>query len=132
MKLDISKLKTIQDVREDFTRQYPFLKLEFYKGANRFHSIGTKDHLSHSALLRSAGLKKEGHIEIYDDITVAELERIFLEQFGLAAQVSRNSGGIWLETTMTDNWSLRKQNDYGKEIVKRTKQDFTNSEQIDN
>ena len=132
MKLDISKLKTIQDVREDFNTRYPFLKLEFYKKANLVHSIGTKDHLSHSTLLRSAGLKKEGHIEIYDDITVGELERIFQEQFGLSAQVSRNSGGVWLETTMTDNWTLRKQNDYGKEIVKRTHQDFTNTGQIDN
>jgi hypothetical protein len=132
MKLDILKLKTIQNLREDFNQRYPFLKLEFYKVANIIHSVGTKDHLSHSTLLRSAGLKKEGHIEINDDITVGELERIFLEQFGLAAQVSRNSGGIWLETTMTDTWTLRKQNDYGKEIVKRTKQDFTNSEQIDN
>jgi hypothetical protein len=72
-------------------------------------------------------LKKEGHIEINDSMTVGELEKNFRDQFGLVAHVSRNSGGIWLETTMTDNWTLRKQNDYGKEILTHTKQGFTNN-----
>ena len=127
MKLDISKYKSIQEVSEDFTSQYPFLKLEFYKMADMGSSMRAKERLPHSTLLRSAGLKNPGFIEIYDEMTVGELEKTLLQQFGLAAQVSRNSAGIWLETTMTDNWSLGKQNKYGREIIqlrKKTIPDF--------
>jgi hypothetical protein len=127
MKLEILNGRPIQEVWQAFNDEYPFLKLEFYKVANLADSIGMKGHLSHSTPLRSAGLKNEGHIEINDGMTVGELEKIFLDQFGLVAHVSRNSGGIWLETTMADNWTLRKQNDYGKEIVTHTKQGFTNN-----
>jgi hypothetical protein len=72
-------------------------------------------------MLKSVDLKNSGMIGINDNMTVAELEKTFLEQFGLAAQVSRNSGGMWLETTMTDTWSLYKQNEYGREIAEHTR-----------
>jgi len=117
MKLDMSTYKTIEELREDFTTKYPFLKLEFYKITDTASSTRTRERLPHSTLLRAAGLKNPGFIEINDEMTVGELEKTLLKQFGLAAQVSRNSAGVWLETTMTDNWSLEKQNKYGREIV---------------
>ena len=43
-------------------------------------------------------------------------EKIFKDQFSLAVQVFRRSGNLWLETTMTDNWTLRQQNEHGREI----------------
>jgi len=116
-KLDISKAKTIQDLQQDFSNHYPFLKLEFYKTTDVRPSVHMKERIPQSTTLRSAGLTNTGMMEINDDMTVEELERIFLEQFGLVVQVSRNAGGIWLETTMTDKWSLHKQNEYGREIV---------------
>jgi hypothetical protein len=30
--------------------------------------------------------------------------------------VFRKSGNLWLETTMTDDWTLQQQNDHGYEI----------------
>lgn len=113
MKLDFSKERAVGDVQEDFNMQYPFLKLEFYKDDDL--PVVIKKHLSRSTLLTTAGLNKNGFLEITDEMTVGELEKDFLE-FGLLAQVSRKAGFIWLETTMTDNWSLRKQNEYGREI----------------
>jgi hypothetical protein len=117
IKLDISTGRTVYDLQKDFTDRYTFLKLEFYKPAEAGASIRIRERIPHSAFLRSAGLKKNGYVEISDDMTVGDLEKKFLDQFGLSVQVSRNSGGIWLETTMTDKWSLQKQNDYGREII---------------
>jgi hypothetical protein len=114
MKLDISKERPIRDVQQDFNNQYPFLKLEFYK--NDDMPLVIKKHLSQSASLKSAGLNKDGFIEITDEMKVRDLENAFLKQFGLSVQVSRKAGVFWLETTMTDNWSLQKQNEYGSEI----------------
>ena len=121
IKLEISKGRTIHEVQLDFTVRYAFLKLEFYKPAEAGAPIKAREKLPHSALLRFAGLKNNGYVEISDDMTVIGLEKKFLDQFGLNVQVSRNFGGIWLETTMTDNWSLQKQNDYGREIISSVK-----------
>jgi hypothetical protein len=118
MKLEISNMRTVQEVQCDFNSQYPFLKLEFYKVSPQ--KPGLREQLSNSLSLKYAGLKIAGYIDISNDMSVGELEKIFQEQFGIMAQVSRKSSGVWLETTMTDKWSLQKQNEYGKEIVKQT------------
>ena len=49
-------------------------------------------------------------------MTVGELENIFKDQFGANVQVSRKSGSLWLETTLTDKWTLLQQNEQGKEL----------------
>jgi len=50
-------------------------------------------------------------------MTVAELEKMITEKYGMNVQVVRRSGNIWLETTMTDDWTLQQQNDHGREIT---------------
>ncbi len=117
MFLYISKDKTIHEVQQYFTRKYPFLKLEFYKQENTDPAFIVKKHLSHSITLKAAGLKDNGLIDIHNDLTVGELEKKFLNKFGLNVQVSRKSGTLWLETTMTDKWTLQKQNEHGREIT---------------
>jgi len=47
---------------------------------------------------------------------VIDLEKMFKNRFNLSAQVFRKSGNLWLETTMTDNWTLLQQNNHGREI----------------
>jgi hypothetical protein len=117
MTLLLSKDKTIYEVQQNFSRQYPFLKLEFYKAGNANPALAVKKHLSHSLTLGAAGLKSDGSIDLHDELKVGDLEKIFLKEFGLFAQVSRKSGMLWLETTMTDKWSLQKQNEHGREIT---------------
>jgi hypothetical protein len=115
MTLTILKNKTIQDIQKDFNSHYPFLKLEFYRPSiNGF--IPLKRQLVHSTILGAAGLKMDGELEINDEMTVGELEKSFLNRFGLNVQVSRKSGILWLETTMTDKWTLQKQNEHGQQI----------------
>ena len=115
MKLSISITRTINDVQQDFNAAYPFLKIEFYPAADK--SIAAlKQRLDKTALLQIAGDRREGEVEITDSMTVGQLEKIFRDRFGIIAQVSRKSGTLWLETTMTDNWTLRQQNDHGKEL----------------
>lgn len=115
--LDISGTRTIKELQQDFNKRYPYLKLEFYKTKVMDQSVKTREQLPHSTLLKMMGVRKDGVLTIPKGMTVEELEDQFLRQFGLLAQVSRRSGNIWLETTMTDNWSLEKQNEYGREIT---------------
>ena len=59
---------------------------------------------------------KDGDIQINEEMKVIELEKLFKDKFKLAVQVFRKSGNLWLETTMTDNWTLAQQNNHGREI----------------
>lgn len=98
MFLFISKDKTIHEVQQSFSSKYPFLKLEFYKRDTTDPAIDIKKYLPHSITLEAAGLKKNGLIDIRNDLTVADLEKIFLTKFGLNVQVSRKSKILWLQS----------------------------------
>ncbi|GAB3426381.1 hypothetical protein GCM10027516_30200 [Niabella aquatica] len=61
------------------------------------------------------GLLKEGIVDINGDITVAELGNSFAA-LGLRTEVFRKSGNVWVETFLTDSWTLQQQNKAGEEI----------------
>ena len=66
----------------------------------------------------------DGEIVINEEMRVKELENMFQQKFAISAQVFRKSGNLWLETTMTDNWTLQQQNNHGREISTETKRDY--------
>ena len=113
MTLQIAQHRTLNETQEEFNKAYPFLRIEFYRNTEPGFA---RRHLQNSMLMVAAGLKKNGEMEITDGMTVGELENNFLQQFGLNVQLSRKSGNLWLETTMTDGWTLKQQNDHGREL----------------
>jgi hypothetical protein len=119
MLLSIYPEKKISEVQKEFSEEFPFLKLEFFKnGMTRKESYPAHLQIPQSKMIQEAwNLKRgEGKMEIKEEMTVAELENLFMDRYNLSVQVFRRSGNIWLETTMTDNWTLRQQNEHGKEI----------------
>jgi hypothetical protein len=117
MKLHISQSKVISEVQQDFNEAYPFLKIEFYKNTEPGFA---RRHLVNSMTIKAAGLIRSGELDINDAMKVGYLENILRERFGLHVQVSRRSGTLWLETTMTDSWTLKQQNDHGRELSEPT------------
>ena len=115
MVLELSDDQTIQDIQHEFATEFPFLKLESYPLRINGNPGGEKTFPS-SLSLKQAGLSKSGRLEIERQMTVLELENSLLQQFGLGVQVWRRSGMIWLQTTMTNNWTLQNQNEHGREI----------------
>lgn len=113
MTLPILKSRIIGAVQHDFNKAYPFLKIEFYKD---IESGFSRKHINPLNTVQLAGLKQEGNLEITGSMTVGQLENIFADRFGLRVQVSRKSGPVWLETTMTDGWTLEQQNEHGREL----------------
>jgi hypothetical protein len=96
------------------------LKLEFFRINGLHKEQGLKENqINHDQQLRFAkGLDiRKDDLLIEDSMSVAELEKAFKDKFGLLTQVFRRSGNIWLETTITDRWSLKQQNDLGREIT---------------
>ena len=119
MQLSINGERMISEVQQDFNSAYPFLKLEFFvNGMQKERRYSANQKIAHNRRLRDCWVKKKeiGTVEVEETMTVLELENAFMEEFGLSVQVFRKSGNIWLETTMTDHWTLKRQSDHGREI----------------
>ncbi|MBA3900883.1 MAG: hypothetical protein H0X62_11855, partial [Bacteroidetes bacterium] len=48
---------------------------------------------------------------------VKELEQKFQNLFGVSVQVYRQSGSVWIQTTITDSWTLTEQNNRAYEYA---------------
>jgi glycerol-3-phosphate O-acyltransferase len=120
MQMMINGDRLVRDVQQEFSRVYPFLKIEFFRinGLQKAKAI-KENQIKHDQKLRSAKGRdiKKGDLVIDDVMSVADLEKAFMAKFGLITQVFRKSGNIWLETTITDSWSLKQQNEMGREIT---------------
>ena len=118
MEIQLKKTGTIGELQTWFSSHYPFLKVEFYKRTADLTNRKTSKIQNAAVTFQEIGLLKEGSLNISDELTVGTLEKLLLDEYGLRAEVFRNSGeGLWLETTMTEDWSLSKQNEYGNEIM---------------
>lgn len=120
MNLEINGERLISEIQKDFCAVYPFLKIEFFRnGKTRRERYPASQLLASTLPLKNAWHKKKdtGSLDINDDMTVTDFENALMDQYGLSAQVFRRSGNLWLETTITDYWTLKQQNDHGREIT---------------
>ncbi len=103
----------ISEIQAEFNGIFSQLKLEFF---TKSHEDGEG---SHKDDMMSPGLTlgevrsnhTEGALKVSSGMTVSSLEDAFEEKYGLHVQVFRKSGDVWLETTVTDSWTLKEQND---------------------
>jgi hypothetical protein len=133
LKIQISDERTLKEIQSDFNSYFPFLKLEFFKTPHRVGQGSAKDLIiaSNKFVKDCRTLKPSGFLEIKDGMTVNQLEQLLFENFGLAAQVFRKSGNVWLETSATDNWTLLQQNNEGAELSTQIKENRENIDNID-
>ena len=119
MELHINSDRYIWEIQQDFNQAFGYLKIEFFSKPHLVQqpSPAKKILSNQGRIMDLVTTNINSSIDIDENMSVADLEKIFSEQFGLSAQVFRRSGNIWLETTMTDGWSLKQQNEHGKEIT---------------
>ena len=118
MKISINDSRKIRQLQEQFHANFPYLKIEFFSRSHK-PGAGTSPHLIRSAERTIGECRtgtKKGNLSISPDMTVAELEQKFRELYGLNVQVFRKSGKVWLETTITDGWTLDQQNRQGEAL----------------
>ena len=129
MLLHISPTKLISDLQREFNNSLPFLKLEFYPFKKSGLSAAYK-YPGKRVGECQAGIV-DGTLDIHPEMKVSELENTLKDKFKLNAQVFRSSGSLWLQTTMTDHWTLQKQNDHGMELSQHEKQPKLNGNDLD-
>ncbi len=118
MILMIDDNQKISAIQQEFNAMFPYLKLEFFKHAHKAHQGNPKkDMLNASLTLKQIRDKHaNGKLEVKESMKVSDLETQFQTLFGISAQVFRKSAGSWIETSVTDNWTLKQQNDEGKDL----------------
>jgi hypothetical protein len=119
MTLSINSSTTIAEVQAAFSREFPFLKIEFF---TRPHDVGESSWSKYMVFNKQERFGKlvpfKGNdvpFELNGSMTVADFEQSFQKHLGLGIQVFRKSMGSWLITSSTDNWTLAAQNAQGHE-----------------
>ena len=116
----ITNSKTLKELKKEFSKKFPYLKIEFYKGT---HEDGQASHVKeqleeHLLINEVRTSHAEGDFRINGNLKVSTFESRIWDQYGLNVQVFRRSGNLWLQTTTTDHWTLTEQNGKGQRSEK--------------
>lgn len=114
MELHVFKNTSLREVKGNFSHYFPFLKLEFFVYRRRTEDFHSKEEVYNGSYFEeTSDFFKEGTIYFSTSTTIAELEREFQIELGLAVKVFRRSDESWIDTTQTSHLSLGKQNNMG-------------------
>ncbi len=118
MKIYIDDSTKLSSIAEEFSRTYPFLMLRFFKDDSDFKHPYSKQIqvLDGITVGKCRGQKESGELSLFPEMSVADLENILADHFGLSAQILRKSGSVWLNASNTDFWSLEEQNKQGEKV----------------
>jgi hypothetical protein len=121
MKITINDNRKVFAIQEEFNLMFPYLKLEFFSKPHKAGGASPKKLLKSNSktLGECRTIHKKGMLTITPKMTVNDLEQHFSDIYGLSAQVFRKSGKVWLETTVTDKWTLEEQNKQGEALTNK-------------
>ena len=116
MELKLFRNTTIRELKKQFSKNFSFLKLEFFfKKHRKEEGSAIQQKIADDTCLSDLSFVfREGLFYFTKSTAVNEFEQRLQKEFGLPVQVFRRSGDLWLETTRTDNLSLQKQNSMGE------------------
>ncbi len=114
--MKIQGKRQLRNLQEDFNEVFPYLKIEFFKTP---HSIGNdsdeKEILDVNLRISEVQeVSKKGEMLLDEEMSVGDFEEKMRNDFGLNIQVYRKEHGKWLQTWVTDSWTLEHQNNRSK------------------
>jgi hypothetical protein len=104
MEMNLIKGKPVKEIQKEFNEVYPFLKIEL---------LAEKGKALIKELNGSLLAFNKNSIDISGNRTVADIEKEF-ELINLRIQIFRRAGTLWIETSLTDDWTLEQQNKEGE------------------
>ena len=133
MEIIINDTRTISEVQRDFSKEFPFLKIEFFDALYKADKALPKSKIfsPDKKLAAVRKIHKDGTLSIAKEETVTHLEATLWKNFGLTARVFRKSGNVWIETSLTDSWTLERQNREGMEMSTGHKDPYKEAEEND-
>ncbi|MEO8769413.1 MAG: hypothetical protein ABI402_04995 [Ferruginibacter sp.] len=112
----ITNKNTLLDIQQAFSNYYPFLKIEFIQIEKSTSSLKNIKIDPATSLIQKLASKEYFLFDINEERQVAEVANELNNRLGMIAQMFRKSGTVWSLISLTDNWTLKSQNDAGKFI----------------
>lgn len=119
LSMKVEKGNTVKSIQEAFNNTYPFLKIEFLRKATR------KEIMDGSEIIHLPTKETNVDIDVNSKQTVKDLEVQFRTKANMNIKLFRKFCNVWIETSLTDDWTLEQQNNEG-ELLSSLNSDFVN------
>jgi len=117
MKIIIDDKISLYEIEEEFRQRFPFLKIKFLSNILVSGNNVVSKLVKNKTLAEySTSINKDAGLIISPQMTVHDLEQCFIKEYGLVVKVFRNSWRVWLESTVTEGWTLEEQNRQGEAL----------------
>jgi hypothetical protein len=118
MNIEIHDTNSLSSVQQAFNSMFPYLKIEFF--TNLKSVSGRFQRKVIEKYIQTFGEHKKTDssdpIVITPEMTIADLDQKLQTAFGMSVKLYRYSGRLWLETSVTDSWTLEQQNKEGEAL----------------
>jgi hypothetical protein len=112
MHLKLFAGQTVGDIQQVFSHAFPYLKIDFFKNLE-LNGIRITKKLEPPFTISKP---ENAVIELEGSRTISAVKNDFLNLTGLASRIFRKSGNVWIETSLTDDWTLNRQNAEGAQF----------------
>jgi hypothetical protein len=116
MEIRIEPRRTFDEINERINSTYPFLKIERLSSLHKTLDVQVKNENLGAVYNPKKETTQNSLITVDDNTTVADLINLLKEKLHLHVKVLRRSNDLWIETSLTNNWTLKKQNMAGKQF----------------
>lgn len=116
MHLEINDTTAVRHLMETFSNYYPYLKIEFFhKPHKKYEDSSETDRVDPGATVGDIkATHVSGVLEIQPFYRIADVEKEFMERFGLSVQILRKEKNKWEQTTGMDDFTLTELNEFGR------------------
>lgn len=113
----------IDEVQDKFNECFPYLKLEFYNQPHKLHEASPEEHLIQPGTYIEDIRKthESGVISIKSWDKTGHVEQEFKRMFGLNVQVFRLHKDKWIQTSDSDELTLKELSDLAKSSLENIK-----------
>ncbi|MGZ3846178.1 MAG: hypothetical protein ACXVLT_02545 [Flavisolibacter sp.] len=119
MLLYISNSKTVEDLQDHFNECFPYLKIEFYKGAASSLKNCDKAYIvrPETPLGEIRRKSNAGTLDIKSWEKTSKLKQDLKDLYDLNVQIFRMHGQEWIPTSYSDDLSLKQQSELARQYV---------------
>ncbi|RYY48010.1 MAG: hypothetical protein EOO06_11385 [Chitinophagaceae bacterium] len=111
----------LADLQSAFNKAFPYLRLDLYRMPGKKSGGSKRVRLEAASIIEPVRVEdSDNPLWIREEMTVGELISSVFDKYGLLAVLSRQSGTLWLEITMTSNLTLQQQNEHGRELSQQS------------
>jgi hypothetical protein len=106
--MEIKQGMSYAELNNQFVQMYPFLKLRFFqKLKNKLEEIPNDTPIKTKEVIQ---------VDCSSNKSIEQLIAELQYYLNIQVQIFRRSGNVYIETSRTSRWTLKRQNDEGEEL----------------